>query len=80
MCYEHNISRWTLRRQWVDARKSLRRGELVDVINKMERVGRKARVFDMDIPKGILVEKRTTIRALASALETTPSYMYIMLK
>ena len=50
------------------------------IIEKMERVGRKPRVLDMNLLNVVLIEKMTTIRAMASALGIGHSLVYRMIK
>ena len=59
----------------------MQNGIVVDVNSrKGGRVGRKPRVFDMTLLNVVLIEKRITIRAMASALGIGHSQVYRMMK
>ncbi|XP_057543983.1 uncharacterized protein LOC130823380 [Amaranthus tricolor] len=78
---QHNTSRWTVARLWESAKTTMQNGIIIDVNSrKRERVGRKPRVFDMTLLNVVPIEKRTTIRAMASALGIRHSQVYRMIK
>ncbi|XP_057548274.1 uncharacterized protein LOC130826727 [Amaranthus tricolor] len=78
---QHNTSRWTIARLWESAKTSMQNGIVIDVNSrKRGRVGRKPKVFDMNLLNVVLIEKRTTIRAMASALGIGHSQVYRMMK
>ncbi|XP_057538135.1 uncharacterized protein LOC130815663 [Amaranthus tricolor] len=78
---QHNTSRWTISRLWESAKISMQNGILIDVNSrKRGRVGRKPKVFDMNLLNAVPIEKRTTIRAMASALGIGHSQVYRMMK
>ncbi|XP_057531855.1 uncharacterized protein LOC130809986 [Amaranthus tricolor] len=59
----------------------MQNGIVIDVNSrKRGRVGRKARVFDMTLLNAVPIEKRTTIRAMASALGIDHLQVYKMMK
>ena len=66
---QHNTSRWTVARLWESAKTTMQNGIVVDVNSrKRGRVGRKPRVFDMNLLNVVPIEKRTTHRTMATAL------------
>ncbi|XP_057526366.1 uncharacterized protein LOC130805601 [Amaranthus tricolor] len=78
---QHNTSRWTIARLWQSAKTSMQNGIVIDVNSrKGGRVGRKPRVFDMNLLNAVPIEKRTTIRAMATALGIGHSQVYRMMK
>ncbi|XP_057548140.1 uncharacterized protein LOC130826576 [Amaranthus tricolor] len=78
---QHNTSRWTISRLWESAKTSMQNGILIDVNSrKRGRVGRKPKVFDMNLLNAVPIEKKTTIRAMASALGIGHSQVYRMMK
>ena len=78
---QHNTSRWIVARLWELAKTTMQNGIVVDVNNrKTGRVGRKPRVFDMTLLNFVPIKKRTTIRAMASALGIGHLQVYKMMK
>ena len=66
---QHNTSRWTVARLRESAKTAMQNGIVIDVNSrKRGRVGRKPRVLDMTLLNVVPIEKRTIIRAMASAL------------
>ncbi|XP_048502969.1 uncharacterized protein LOC125498744 [Beta vulgaris subsp. vulgaris] len=81
MCEEYNVTRVTLWRLWSTVKSQLQQGLIVDVNNKKKgRAGRKPKEWDLEKIKAIPIEKRTTIRALANALEIGISVVYRLMK
>ncbi|XP_057548114.1 uncharacterized protein LOC130826548 [Amaranthus tricolor] len=78
---QHNTSRWTVARLWESAKTTMQNGIVVDVNSrKRGRVGRKPRVFDMTLLNVVPIEKRTTNRAMTSALGIGHSQVYRRMK
>ncbi|XP_057540736.1 uncharacterized protein LOC130818589 [Amaranthus tricolor] len=78
---QHNTSKWTIARLWESAKTSMQNGIVIDVNSrKRGRVGRKPRVFDMNLLNAVPIEKRTIIRAMATALGIGHSQVYRMMK
>ncbi|XP_057526577.1 uncharacterized protein LOC130805810 [Amaranthus tricolor] len=78
---QHNTSRWTVARLWESAKTSMQNGIVIDVNSrKRGRVGGKARVFEMTLLNVVPIEKRTTIRAMGSALGIRHLKVYRMMK
>ena len=66
---QHNTSRWIVARLWESTKTAMQDGIVVDVNSrKRGTVGRKPRVFGMSLLNVVPIEKRTTIRAMVSAL------------
>ncbi|XP_056683210.1 uncharacterized protein [Spinacia oleracea] len=78
---EFNVYRTTVWRYWSKAKIRIRRGETIDVKGqKPGKVGRKCKDWDLDRLHAIPVEKRTTIRKIADALDIHPSTVYKLIK
>ena len=78
---QHNTSRWAVVRLWESAKTVMQNDIVVDVNSrKRGRNGRKPRVFDMTLLNAVPIEKRTTIKAMASVLGIGNSQVYRMMK
>jgi hypothetical protein len=77
----HFPFRWTVARLWKSAKTTMQKGIVVDVNNsKKGRVGRKPRVFDINLLNVVPIHKRTIIKAMTSALGVGHSQVYRMMR